>query len=132
MVVPLHLGLTLAVGDTLFVGPQLMLGGASDDDAALVVDLHLLVMQYMLGPVALGAQVDFLGAFFILDAQFVVTPPPGLLWLRKMLRVCSAGKSSGIGVAAFGRQPMTNGLSASASMNPTSTSMPTRGISTLP
>jgi len=60
-----------------FVGLQFMAGAAGDDDAALVVDLHLLIVQYMLSPVPLGAQVDFLCAFAILDAQFVVTAATG-------------------------------------------------------
>lgn len=35
-----HFGLALTVGDAFFVSLELMAGGAGDDDAALVVDLH--------------------------------------------------------------------------------------------
>ncbi len=75
MIVLPHFCPALTVGKALLIGLELVPCRTGDNDAALVIDLHPLVMQHMLGPVALGPQVDLLGALAILDAQFVVASP---------------------------------------------------------
>src|SRR5690606_22513538 len=58
--------------------------------------------------------------------------PPGLLRLLNRLRVLCAGSSQGTGWALLYRQPLTSGWSGSPSRKLTSTSMPMRGMVTLP
>ena len=72
MVILLEFRQTVAVGDALLLALQLMARLAAHLHATLVIDLYLLVMQHMLGPVPLGAQVDLFGALAVLDTQFVI------------------------------------------------------------
>ncbi|MNN77897.1 hypothetical protein D3C81_1944010 [compost metagenome] len=79
--------------------------GAGDDDAALVINLHLLIVQHMLRPVTLGAQIDFLSAFLILDAQFVVAATAGAALTTKnatglVRRKIQRDRRRGVGQAA--------------------------------
>ncbi len=60
------------MGNALLCALQLVMRLAAHLHPAPVIDLHLLVIQHVLGPVTLGTQVDFLGAFAVLNAQLVV------------------------------------------------------------
>lgn len=132
VIVLFQFGQAIAVGQMVLIAVQFMAGNAANDDGALMVDLDPLVIEHKLNKITLRADGDLFSALSVLDAQLVVTATTGVLWLRQILRVCSAGRSSGTGVTALGKHPSTNGLSGSPSVNPTNTSMPTRGICTLP
>ena len=72
MIVLLQFRQPVAVGNPLLLAMQLVVRLAAHLHMALVIHLQAQIMEHVLGPVALGTQVDLLGALAVFDAQLVV------------------------------------------------------------
>ncbi|MNJ75233.1 hypothetical protein D3C77_722910 [compost metagenome] len=71
------LGLAVAVSRAVFLGPEFAVTVGLHGVVTFVADANLLVVLDVLVPVALGVEVDLLGALAVFDAQFVVAAPAG-------------------------------------------------------
>lgn len=93
VVISLEMYLAVATDSVMLLSIQDRDAVAFHGGLALMTDVQPAVVLDLLFHITLGAQVDQFMALAILDMQFVETTPPGVLRLRKTLRVLLAGNS---------------------------------------